>query len=61
MFANVLYNKFKAMKRETQLQIWIYQKQARIDSGIITNGKTLKFAKRDIKRWKNELNKQDQT
>ena len=40
------------MDRKTQLQIWIEQKQARIDSGIITNGKTLKFAKRDIKRWK---------
>ena len=54
-----MYNKFKAMNRETQLQIWIEQKQARIDSGMITNGKTLKFAKRDIKRWKNQLNKQD--
>ena len=40
------------MDRKTQMQIWIEQKQARIDSGIITNGKTLKFAKRDIKRWK---------
>lgn len=40
------------MDVKTQFQIWIEQKQARIDNGTITNSKTLKFAKRDIKRWK---------
>lgn len=43
------------MDKRTQLQIWIEQEQARIDNGTITNGKTLKFAKRDIKRWKLKL------
>lgn len=43
------------MATKTQLKIWIIQKQSRIDNGIITNGKTLAYAKRDIKRWKKQL------
>jgi hypothetical protein len=43
------------MERKTVLKIRIEQKQNRINSGIITNPKILKYAKRDIKRWKKEL------
>ena len=39
------------MERETQLKIWIEQKQTRVESGFITNGKTLKYAKGES--WKN--------
>ncbi len=37
------------------LECKIEGKQHRIDSGIITNDRTLRMAKRDIKRWKRQL------
>lgn len=41
--------------KDWELKIKIDQKQSRIDSGTITNNQTLKYAKRDIKRWKEKL------
>ena len=38
-----------------ELQCRIEQKESRIHSGKITNSKTLRYAKRDIKRWKSQL------
>lgn len=38
-----------------ELERKIEEKQDRISSGIITNGKTLRYAKRDIKRWQEAL------
>ena len=40
-----------------KLQCDIEQKQNKINSGVITNERTLKYAKRDIKHWENELTK----
>lgn len=40
-----------------KLQCKIEEKQARIDSGIITNSRTLKQTKRDIRDWLRLLNK----
>jgi len=53
--SNVANVKILLMDRELKLKMWIEQKQSRIDSGIITNSKTLKYAKKDIKMWKKEL------
>jgi len=33
----------------------IESKECLINSGIITNSRTLKITKRDIKRWKNQI------
>ena len=38
-----------------ELECRIEQKESRINSGKITNSKTLRYAKRDIKRWKHKL------
>lgn len=43
------------MKSKLKLEMLIEQKQARIDSGIISNERTIKYAKRSIKKWKQEL------
>jgi hypothetical protein len=38
-----------------ELECKIEQKESRINSGIITNDRTLRYAKRDIKRWQKQL------
>ena len=53
-------NYFKKINpRYLELKGMIEQKESRINSGIITNSKTLKYAKRDIERWKNQLSEVD--
>ena len=42
-----------------ELECKIEQKQIRINSGIITNDKTLRYAKRDIKRWQKQLSEME--
>ena len=41
-------------KREMELMISIEQKESRLDDGIITNPKSVKYAKRSIKAWEKE-------
>ena len=42
-----------------ELECRIEQKESRINSGIITNDRTLRYAKRDIKRWQKQLSEME--
>jgi len=42
-----------------ELECRIEQKQSRINSGIITNDRTLTYAKKDIKRWQKQLSEME--
>ena len=42
-----------------ELECRIEQKESKINSGIITNDRTLRYAKRDIKRWQKQLSEME--